>query len=371
MEKLSLLAKSIQSESLHGCDGSSSGSGNGEVNEGTELEKELRALQEKLNKNANPHAADEDAAEGGTGIFREEDEEEEATAAAITVNTAAANAPAKKRDRFFSKKSRKEALLFKAQATGTTSGKGSKNKGGASSSSQQQQQQPPSSLLAAWLYPWLNKALRHPPTQLPAAKFFTCRDASALDCLTAAPREAIHAALTRPQLYLPALGSTTNADVAGPSRPSTSAAASTQGDVSLGITADVEDACLAYQLFDQDPSCANVAEWFSAFKAVHDAKDDKDEGGDGGGDDGEEKGQKGTGKGKKNPSGSKGKKRKVAVDPTVAAAKAENDRILAARFSQATAELQFIGLIKPLKKRSRGDAVQRAVHMPAPLMGDV
>ena len=59
------------------------------------------------------------------------------------------------------------------------------------------------------------------------------------------------------------------------------------------------------------------------------------------------------------------------VDPAVAAARAEKDRELAARFSQATAELQFVGLIKPVKKRSRGDAVQRAVHMPAPLMGDV
>lgn len=37
---------------------------------------------------------------------------------------------------------------------------------------------------------------------------------------------------------------------------------------------------------------------------------------------------------------------------------------LAARFSQATAELQYVGLIKPARRR-RGDYVQRVVHMPA------
>ena len=39
-------------------------------------------------------------------------------------------------------------------------------------------------------------------------------------------------------------------------------------------------------------------------------------------------------------------------------------RELAARFSHATAELQYIGFIKPSKRR-RGDYVQRTVHMPA------
>lgn len=40
-------------------------------------------------------------------------------------------------------------------------------------------------------------------------------------------------------------------------------------------------------------------------------------------------------------------------------------RELAARFSQATAELQYVGLIKPAKRR-RGDYVQRTVHMAPP-----
>ena len=39
-------------------------------------------------------------------------------------------------------------------------------------------------------------------------------------------------------------------------------------------------------------------------------------------------------------------------------------RELAARFSQATSELQLLGLIKPARRR-RGDFVQRLVHMPA------
>lgn len=39
-------------------------------------------------------------------------------------------------------------------------------------------------------------------------------------------------------------------------------------------------------------------------------------------------------------------------------------RELAARFSQATAELQLVGFVKPAKRR-RGDYVQRVAHMPA------
>ena len=42
----------------------------------------------------------------------------------------------------------------------------------------------------------------------------------------------------------------------------------------------------------------------------------------------------------------------------------QRQRELAARFTQATAELQLAGLIRPAKKR-RGDFVQRLVHMPA------
>jgi hypothetical protein len=363
IEKLSVLAKSVQNESSNNADGDGEGhrgSGSAVVNEGIELEKELEALKAKLNKNKEP--ATEDQAPTTAAAAEEEDEEEEKE------EEKAATAPGgKKRDRFFSKKSRKEALLSKAQATGT-SGKGNKNKGASFAGDGASQQQPLGALLAAWLYPWLNKALRQPPTQLPAAKFFTCRDASSLDCLTAAPREAIHNALTRPNLYLGTTAdvATTNGG-ASTSKAAAAAAAVAENDVSLGITADVEDACLAYQLFDQDTSCGNVADWFMAFKAVHDAQDEDNlEDGDAGDGSGKGKEKKGAAAAKKG-----NKKRKVDVDPAVAAARAEKDRELAARFSQATAELQFVGLIKPVKKRSRGDAVQRAVHMPAPLMGDV
>jgi len=364
--KLSLLAKAVQNQKSAHDGADTSGGGNNKKcdlsNEGTELEMEIEALKAKMN--GNTEIVDEDAEQGQATVADEEGLTATATAAAPTKK--------KERDRFFSKKSRKEALLSKAQATGA-SNKGKRNNArGTFGEGILASQQSLGALLAAWIYPWLSKALRQPPTQLPAAKLFTCRDASSLDCLTAAPREAIHAALTRPQLYLPTLGSTNDNDLAAAAGPSMSKSAfatrAAAQDISLGITANVEDACLAYQLFDQDPSCANVAEWFTAFKAVHDAQD---------GDANVEKTnntrgkeQKGAAKGMKAGPGNK-KKRKVSVDPAVAAAKAEKNRLLAARFSQATAELQFVGLIKPQKNRSRGDAVQRAVHMPAPLMGDV
>jgi len=385
IKKLSLLAKAVQIEerTYYGAD-ADTGNGNGSSesdfsHEGIELEKEIEAIKAKLNGN-NTETCDEGA-------------EQEQPSVADDEKTATAAAPAKKRDRFFSKKSRKEALLSKAQATGA-SNKGKKNdhsgtfgQGTLASQQQQQQQQPLGALLAAWIYPWLSKALRQPPTHLPAAKFFTCRDASSLDCLTAAPREAIHAALTRPQLYLPRLGSTDDKDDEtgpGPGPGPSKSASVAQGafstrvaaqDISLGITANVEDACLAYQLFDQDPSCANVAEWFTAFKAVHDAAADDEINEKSTSNNAKRKEQKGAAKGTKGGLGNK-KKRKLPEeeeeeDPAVAAARVEKDGLLAARFSQATAELQFVGLIKPLKNRSRGDAVQRAVHMPAPLMGDV
>ncbi|KAG7671721.1 hypothetical protein Ndes2526B_g07385 [Nannochloris sp. 'desiccata'] len=391
MEKLFLLAKSVQNEestSDHDRDGEDDGNVKSAFsNEGIELEMQLEELRAKMNMNS--ETFDEDAEQEQAFVAEEE---------GATTTAAAAAAPVKKRDRFFSKKSRKEALLSKAQANGA-SNKGKKsNTRGTFGEGALASHHPLGALVAAWLYPWLSKALRQPPTQLPAAKFFTCRDASSLDCLTAAPREAIHAALTRPHLYLPTLGSTNNNyhnnnndnnnnnNNNDPAGPSTSKSASTAlgafatraaaQDISLGITADVEDACLAYQLFDQDPSCANVAEWFTAFKAVHDAKDGEADGNGNGATEGSKsnngkgKEKKEAAKGNKESAGSK-KRKAVPVDAAVAAARAEKDRLLAARFSQATAELQFIGLIKPLRNRSRGDAVQRAVHMPAPLMGDV
>lgn len=114
----------------------------------------------------------------------------------------------------------------------------------------------------------------------------------------------------------------------------------------------------------QDPKCVNLADWYQAFAAVHE--------------------------GAAQPGGSAGpagKKRKAAVKKAKKAAKKDASgsrrvategeeeqegqgeerrrvRELTARFSQATAELQYVGLIKPARRR-RGDYVHRVVHMPA------
>jgi Origin recognition complex winged helix C-terminal len=138
----------------------------------------------------------------------------------------------------------------------------------------------------------------------------------------------------------------------------------------IGLDPHAEDACLAYQLFDQDPACVNVADWFQAFCEVHagnaggtvtsvaDASPDKEAGG------------KGKGPLAAHAKGKKGKaaaaQKGVTAVPSLDASKRKE---LAARFAQATAELQFVGLIKPAKRR-RGDYVQRGVHMPAAGMQD-
>jgi hypothetical protein len=189
------------------------------------------------------------------------------------------------------------------------------------------------------------------------AAAFTCRDLSSLDCLSAAPRESIHAALTRPSHIL------RPGDHGGGGGGGTSAAAAA-APAELGLHAGMEDACLAFQLFDHDPACANVADWFTAFCAVH-AAADADGGGGGGGGGGA-------------PAAVRGQKRGGAARTKRAAAEEEGERDaaaaarareLAARFSQAAAELQFVGLLKPSRKR-RGEHVQRVVHMPAAALGE-
>ena len=235
----------------------------------------------------------------------------------------------------------------------------------------------PADHTAEFLYAWLSDALRQPPTQLPAAKIFTCRDITSLNSLSAVPREAIYTALIQPQLYMPTenyanvpstsrnggnSGGRGRDDGAGPISSSVVAS-----ERQLGITANVDDVCLAYQLFDQDPDCANVAEWFTTFKGIHDEADKADGAGH------EEEG-------KKKKKGKPGRKKKdnrgnveeggAAPDVDISTNNNKNQE-LAARFSQATSELQFMGLIKPAKRHARGgEGVVRTMHMPAPLMGE-
>ena len=119
----------------------------------------------------------------------------------------------------------------------------------------------------------------------------------------------------------------------------------------------------------QDPNCVNLADWFEAFAAVH-------EGGLAG-TDAAAAGTSAAGKRKRAAVKQSKQQRKGKAAAGEAAesgaaggsgdAEAERKaqaREVAARFSQATAELQYLGLVKPAKKR-RGDYVQRLVHMPA------
>lgn len=116
----------------------------------------------------------------------------------------------------------------------------------------------------------------------------------------------------------------------------------------------------------QDPSCVNLADWYQAFAAVHGGQD---QGGQEAGGSGGKPRKKAAVKTK-----GRGRSKAAAAGPAAGAAaasagggaalSAEQAREVAARFSQATAELQYVGLIKPARRR-RGDYVQRTAHMPA------
>ena len=274
------------------------------------------------------------------------------------------NDKGKRHERYYSKSSRKEALLSKAQPTTTQTTTNQKKTTITTATTTTTKS--PSILLSDWLSVFLLRRLRTPPTQLPGADIFTCRDVGALDALSGAPRHALHTALTRPHLY-------------------TTSSSTTTTNTGIGIDASrQEDACVAYQLFDQDPSCGNVAEWFTAFKAVYadavhanaisDIQEEEEN-------EEENEGGKKMRAGKKRGRGKKNNKRKQEeVEKTGGAKKMRKDateavmndpewkKEMAARFSQVAGELQFIGLIKPGLKRSRGEVVHRAVHMPAPLL---
>ena len=371
VEKLSLLC----SQQRRG-GGSSDGTSAGDV------EAALQDLLDKLNGGGStietPLAAEQ---------HKEDDDEENegkadsggggASAAAALLAT-----KGKKHEKYHSKQSRKEALLSKARSqaavTTTTSTKTSCKTGKSTTQADASTSQPlPGAVLAAWLCPWLSRSLRQPPTTLPAARFFTCSDVSAVSCLSAATREAIHSNLTRPELHIGAQASMKTDDEAGPSNAAAAAVLGGGLGATLNMNADVEDACLAYQLFDQDPACGNVAEWFTAFKSIHSTAGDGDGGGEGEEDDedeeedGKQQGKKRRGRKTNSSKGRKTKKEKKKGSGSGSVKDEVKQRELTGRFGQAAAELQFMGLIKPGKRRARENTVQRAMHMPAPLMGDV
>ena len=98
-------------------------------------------------------------------------------------------------------------------------------------------------------------------------------------------------------------------------------APSKQKNVALGAQKEAEDACIAYQLFDEDPSRTNLVDWFLAFECV--VKD-------------------------------KGKSKEKKIDR----------KDIIGRFSQALQDLQFIGMIQS-SRRKKGDHIQRSVYLPS------
>lgn len=326
-----------------------------------------------VDKGKEPAADAADAADASAG-------KETSTQIPAPAAAAAAVQPPAGRDRFFSKKSRTAALLAKAgtAAMHNIGGGGTNNNSEGNTTKdgdnqnqhhhKQQQNQKlqasPGTKFAYWFIPMLAIALQEPPSAAPGSIAFYCKESAILDRLDATPKDTVYHALTNSRAYL---GSGKGNNNTNNNKGGEEGGGGYKQD-GHGFSAEEEDAALAFQLFDQDPDCANVADWFQSFAAVHNRKIEEVQ----------KKNLKNKGKEKQQQQqqkagGRKGKKTEEENgngngreddDEEEDEDVKEQEKILAARFSQAAAELQLVGLIKPVTKR-RGDFVVRTVHMPS------
>eukprot|EP00887_Chlorella_sp_A99_P005249 scaffold1.g5249.t1 len=299
---------------------------------------ELQRLEEEMPASAQPDATDGDGQQEQVQQTEDQQWQEDGQAGP---SEAAAEQSKRKRERYHSKGSRNAALLAKATAASTKRG----GTAAAAAAQRAAAAATPGARLAAFLAPALQAMLATPPTKLPGAAIFSCTDSQALGRLTGAPREVLHSALTEPHLFL-------------------------GGQANMGANAALADACLAFKLLDQDSGCANVADWFHAFR---EAREGQQQGAAGAGaagrkrkaavKNGKKKGKAGSAADAENADGGAGGGASGPLSPGSDAARW--DRQVQALFTQATCELQFLGLIKPAKRRRGGTFVQRLVHMPA------
>ncbi|KAK9806953.1 hypothetical protein WJX72_008557 [[Myrmecia] bisecta] len=192
--------------------------------------------------------------------------------------------------------------------------------------------------------------LTSPPCTSPGAAIMCCNDPdNEVAALTAAPRHSAHIALAAPHTYL-------------------------GGAATMGASPEMEDICIAYWQFQEYGELVNVADWFASFCTVYGQRAAGDE---------RDAGRKTPAKSRRGPRGSKkvmqdadepekespgtskGRKRgkhgaAAAASATGAAPDPELMEQLAARFSQASAEMQVLGLLRPARKR-RGDFAQKVV----------
>lgn len=151
------------------------------------------------------------------------------------------------REVYYSSASRKQALVAAASAVSKARGRG--HPAAAALAHRGRAPASPGARLAAWLVPLLQSALATPPHRLPGAAVFSCTNATALRCLSGRPREALHAALAESHLFL-------EAGAEGP--------AAAPPPPQLGLSAELEDACLAYRLLDQVGACRAAPAPFGA-----------------------------------------------------------------------------------------------------------
>lgn len=279
-----------------------------------------------------------------------------------------AKAGTKGHERYLSRTSRRSALLLLSKGrtpgidgTCTSAEVQLKSVGGRISSEGKNNlvgQHPEKSVIqrfSSWICNWLSLSLASTPMAHPGIRPFLCNDVSSLDCLSAAPRESVHTALLHPKL-----GKCQNC----------CRSTGLQEDT-YGLSAMVEDVCLAYQIFDQNFGGSNIREWYSTFCEIIGNLPSKDESRTV--ENTERIGQKAKIRAADDLLTHKSTlKRKNCVRKGFGADdeqdKSNFEKEMSARFVQATAELQMMGLVRATKRKDSGLAV-RAVHMPSAMYG--
>lgn len=167
----------------------------------------------------------------------------------------------------------------------------------------------PSQRALTWintLCEFFEDTLKVSPLDHPVADLFSCslESKSLREYLVASTRKNIHRALRHPKAFYPD-------KVSG---------------LSMERNCVEEDTCIAYTLFDEDPSCSNLVDWYLSFEEFV-----------------------------------KGGEQACGVEAGKNETLAKRECI--ARFSQSLQDLQFVGMIQS-SKRKKGDHAQRSIYQP-------
>lgn len=205
-----------------------------------------------------------------------------------TIGSSGVNALGKQKEKYLTKSSRTAALVSKIN---------SHNQRNITRNSERR--------VVVWvnnLIGYISNVLKGSPREVKGSNLLLCKLGPMSNQLTASIRTKVHEALKQPEKFY----MVENPQNSGNER----------------MQALTEDTCVAYQLFDDDPSNSNLVDWFEAFESVLSPRE-----------------------------GPSTKQNKDASKEFIC------------RFSQCLQDLQFIGMIQASRKK-KGDHVQRSIYMP-------